>query len=48
MNSVKKITIKSNKADVMARIQSENNEKEAIKKHIKSGMPLKTFKRANA
>ncbi len=48
MSSVKKIIIKSNKADVMAKILRENAEKEAVKKHVKSGMPLRNYKKDNA
>lgn len=44
----KKITVTKNKKAIVGQFENELANKESLKKHVKSGMPLKTFKPKNA
>lgn len=47
MLEIKKIVVTQNKAAVLKKIETKHANKEALKQHVRSGMPLKTFKPLN-
>ena len=48
MLTIKKIIVTKNKAEVAKKFQQQIDNKEAVKNHVRSGLPLKTFKPLNA
>ncbi len=47
MIEIKKIVVTKNKAEVLKKIEAKYSNKEALKSHVRNGLPLKTFKSLN-